>query len=265
MVKEMPGGPEWQACDVMLHDAPEEPQIFYYRDIIKCAKYLFQMPEFNGHMEFSPRTARDGDGNIIYHEMNTGEDWHEVQVYKHRIGCVCRLRHFARPRLTSGQPSSLSFSHQTKHTSQTTPVTNQCIPVYISLGNIHKNLRRKRDSKAWLLLAKLPTGQFRRTHFGTTKKENARMPGILRQRLFHLCMRIVLEPLRTDNHVYRTMVGPDAKLRQCVAVLMAWIADLEEQLMIAGVVNFNCPVCLASWEDLGTLYCFSCRSEQWTL
>lgn len=138
-------------------------------------------------------------------------------------------------------------------------------PVYISLGNIHKNLRRKRDSKAWLLLAKLPTGQFRRTHFGTTKKENARMPGILRQRLFHLCMRIVLEPLRTDNHVYRTMVGPDAKLRQCVAVLMAWIADLEEQLMIAGVVNFNCPVCLASWEDLGTLYCFSCRSEQWTL
>ena len=127
MVKEMPGGPEWQACDVTLHDAPEEPQIFYYRDIIKCAEYLFQTPEFNGHMEFSPRTARDGDGNIIYHEMNTGEDWHEVQVCKHRVGCVCRLRHFARPHLTSGRPSSLSFLHQTKHTSQTTLATNQCI------------------------------------------------------------------------------------------------------------------------------------------
>lgn len=77
MVKEMPGGPEWHASDVILHDAPEEPQRLYYRDIIECAEYLFQTPEFDGHMEFSPHCANE---NIIYHEMNSGSDWHEIQV-----------------------------------------------------------------------------------------------------------------------------------------------------------------------------------------
>ena len=80
MVKEMPGGPEWHARDVVLHDAPEEPQRFYYRNIIECARYLFQNQEFDGHMEFAPCRARNDDGDVIYHEMNTGEDWHEIQV-----------------------------------------------------------------------------------------------------------------------------------------------------------------------------------------
>ena len=138
-------------------------------------------------------------------------------------------------------------------------------PVYLSLGNIHKGLRRKRNSKAWLLLAKLPTGRFRQTQFGPGKVENVKMPGILRQRLFHHCMRIVLEPLRANHHIYRDMVGPDSKLRRCVAVLMAWIADLEEQLMIAGVMNFHCPVCLATKKDLGDPECFCFRTGEWIL
>lgn len=138
-------------------------------------------------------------------------------------------------------------------------------PVYMTLGNIHKSLRRKRDSRAWLVLAKLPTGRFRRTQFGTNKAENTKMPGILRERLFHQCMRVVLEPLRKNQRVCRVMVGPDAKLRRCVVVLMAWIADLEEQLLIAGVVKFHCPVCVASKKELGDLDCFCIRSGKWIL
>ena len=91
------------------------------------------------------------------------------------------------------------------------------------------------------------------------------MPGILRQRLFHLCMRIVLEPLRQNQRICRTMAGPDAKLRRCVAVLMAWIADLEEQLLIAGVMAFHCPVCCATKKDLGETCCFPVRTGEWIL
>src|SRR6266849_4574052 len=80
MVKEMPGGPEWHSHHVNLHDAPEEPQILYYRNIIECAEFLFQSPEFEGHMDFSPHHAYDENEDAIYHEMNTGEDWHEIQV-----------------------------------------------------------------------------------------------------------------------------------------------------------------------------------------
>jgi hypothetical protein len=80
MVKEMPGGPEWHAHDVILHDAPQEPQRLYYRNIIDCAAFLLQSTEFKGHMEFAPQRAHNQDGIPIYHEMNTGEDWHTVQV-----------------------------------------------------------------------------------------------------------------------------------------------------------------------------------------
>jgi len=112
-------------------------------------------------------------------------------------------------------------------------------PVYLSLGNIHKSFRRKRNSRAWLLLAKLPTGQFHRTEFGPGKVKIEKMPGI------------------------HEMVGPDAKLRRCITVLMAWIADLEEQLMIAGVASFHCPICFATKADLGDPNCFHCRTGQW--
>jgi hypothetical protein len=138
-------------------------------------------------------------------------------------------------------------------------------PIYLLLGNIHKNLQQKRSSKAWLLVAKLPTGRFHQTQFGPGKVESEKMPGILRQQLFHRCMRIVLEPLRTNQPVYYHMVGLDGKLCCCVTVLMAWVADLEEQLVIAGVVNFHCSTCLAMKKDLGDPKCFSLRCGQWIL
>ncbi|KAF8324179.1 uncharacterized protein EI90DRAFT_3130127 [Cantharellus anzutake] len=41
------------------------------------------------------------------------------------------------------------------------------------------------------------------------------------------------------------MPSPDGRLRVCLAILMAWIADLEEQLLIAGVQNFGEMIILA--------------------
>src|SRR5260370_34983592 len=35
-----------------------------------------------------------------------------------------------------------------------------------------------------------------------------------------------------------------------MAIMMAWVVDLEEQLIIAGVPTYNCPVCMASHCDL---------------
>src|SRR5260370_41966080 len=34
-----------------------------------------------------------------------------------------------------------------------------------------------------------------------------------------------------------------------MGVLMAWIGDLEEQLLISGVQNFSCPVCTAVYHN----------------
>ncbi|KAF8314384.1 uncharacterized protein EI90DRAFT_2835868, partial [Cantharellus anzutake] len=115
--------------------------------------------------------------------------------------------------------------------------------VYISLGNISKNVRKRRSAHTWLLLAKIPISKFSKTHFTGNKSERESMPGISSHRLFHKCMKQVLALLRVDRRLYEIVQSPDGKLRLCVAILMAWIADLEEQLLIVGVQNFSCPVC----------------------
>src|SRR5258705_11836492 len=76
------------------------------------------------------------------------------------------------------------------------------------------------------------------------------MPGILSQCLFHLCMKLILAPLRIDQRKYYMVPSPDGNSRLCMAVLMAWIADLEEQLLISGVQHLSCPVCTAVYHNL---------------
>ena len=47
-----------------------------------------------------------------------------------------------------------------------------------------------------------------------------------------------------------------------MAVLMAWIADLEEQLLISGVQHLSCPVCTAVYHNLAeTDGCGVCMGE----
>src|SRR5260221_11198184 len=76
------------------------------------------------------------------------------------------------------------------------------------------------------------------------------MPVILSSRLFHECMRQVLAPLRLYQRQYYVVPSPDGNSQLCMAVLMAWIADLEEQLLISGVQHFSCPVCTAVYHNL---------------
>src|SRR5258707_4266248 len=47
-----------------------------------------------------------------------------------------------------------------------------------------------------------------------------------------------------------------------MAVLMAWIADLEEQVLISGVQHLSCPVCTAVYHNLAeTDGCGVCTGE----
>jgi hypothetical protein len=109
--------------------------------------------------------------------------------------------------------------------------------VYISLGNISKGVRRKHNTRAWLLLAKVPISKFSQTTFPGSKTEQESIPGILGQRLFHKCMKRVLEPLRADQRRYYIVPSPGGLSRHCMAILMAWIADLEEQLLCAWDIS----------------------------
>jgi Plavaka transposase len=100
-----------------------------------------------------------------------------------------------------------------------------------------------------MLLTKIPTSKFSKTVF-PTKTEVDHMPGILQCQLFHHCMQIVFEPMKTDQQAIHTVIDHDGNTCRCLAVLMAWIADLKEQYDIVGLAMNSCPRCLAGYEDL---------------
>ncbi|KAF9508178.1 hypothetical protein BS47DRAFT_1303098, partial [Hydnum rufescens UP504] len=124
--------------------------------------------------------------------------------------------------------------------------------VYLTLRNIQNHIHQKTTHGGWMLVAKIPTLKFANTSFTSSgmKLEAERMPGILQKCLFHACMQIVLEPLRIEQRRLQVVTGPDGYHQHCMPILMAWIADLEEQLLIAGVSQWSCPVCMVSHNDL---------------
>jgi hypothetical protein len=80
-------------------------------------------------------------------------------------------------------------------------------------------------------------------------------------------LKKVLEPLRafqpSANHscLYPAI---DAKgyQRECFPVLMAWIADLEEQWVILGLAKNSCPKCCARYEQLDDAHLCETRTGQ---
>lgn len=77
----MPQGPAWKSSTVTLPDAPNEPQLFFYRDILECIKFLFGNPGFANQMDYEPYEVYEADSETrVYHEMCTGKIWNELQV-----------------------------------------------------------------------------------------------------------------------------------------------------------------------------------------
>lgn len=116
----------------------------YYRDIIECIKALFGDPNFADVLVFVPEHHyADEDETIrLYHEMHTGKWWWNSQKHLDR----------ERPGATI-IPVIISLDK-----TQVTMFRNKtAYPVYMTIGNIPKDIRRKPSRQAHVLLAYLPT------------------------------------------------------------------------------------------------------------
>jgi hypothetical protein len=139
-------------------------------------------------------------------------------------------------------------------------------PAYVTIGNIHSSIRRKLSMKAYKVVAYFPVTKFPNTDFAARYKSRAAaktMPGVLAKRLFHHCMRIVVAPLL--DRTPREVVDAEGYVRYIVTVILAYIADLEEQTMVAGVRPYQCPNCQAGFEQMDHAHVCPPRTSIWIL
>lgn len=99
-------------------------------------------------------------------------------------------------------------------------ITNMCggkaaHPLLISLANIRMAMWNEASLHAFLLVALMPITQF--------LHPNKRMCSVLEACLFHHCLNIIVEPLKTAAHIGRMMSDPVGNLQHCFTPLAAYI------------------------------------------
>ncbi|EKM50594.1 uncharacterized protein PHACADRAFT_71645, partial [Phanerochaete carnosa HHB-10118-sp] len=108
-------------------------------------------------------------------------------------------------------------------------------PVYLSIGNISKKLRRSPSSHAMILIGYLPVSKLE-----CFSKNNCSISGY---QLFHDAMRSLLQPLIEVGLNRVKMTCADGLVQHIHPILAAYIADHPKQCLVTCVKENFCPKC----------------------
>lgn len=132
-----------------------------------------------------------------------------------------------------------------------TPLANFCgnkkaHPVYLTIGNVPKDLRRKQSSGATILIGYLPADKI-------TCETNPEKRRRMRWEFFHRCLEDLLQPLLEASKTGVEAVCGDGQVRRIYPFLASYIADFPEQCRVAAIKNNHCPVCTVNPREKGNL------------
>jgi hypothetical protein len=128
-------------------------------------------------------------------------------------------------------------------------------PIYLTIGNIPKRIRRKPSRMAQTLIGYIPTTKL----LGLTNK-SARRRALAN--LFHACMREALRPIIVPGEYGVAMKSGDGVWRRCHPIFANFIGDYPEQCLVTCTFNRRCPKCNVPPDKLGEYQTFLPRLHQ---
>ncbi|KAG1842345.1 hypothetical protein F4604DRAFT_1689986 [Suillus subluteus] len=145
--------------------------------------------------------------------------------------------------------------------SDKTPVTRQTgglemHPTFLTIANIRSDIRMKATAHAWSCVAYMPIPQF---------VCHPDFASLLQARVWHRCMDIVFQNVKSAAATGTQMVDPVGNLRYSFTPLVAYTADLPEQQLIACVSKNASPVTLAVQSQFGDGKLYPPRSGHLTI
>ncbi|KAG8709875.1 hypothetical protein FRC08_017932 [Ceratobasidium sp. 394] len=243
------GGPKWHYTDVQIGDAMSDTHLMVHRDVKEAGDYLMGLPEFSGKLAYAPvqQTTEDGVTDV-YGEPCSGKMWDEWQNKSSipqgtTIGGVV----FASDKTSLSTHGGDVAAHA----------------LYMTLANLDHETRMKESRTAWILIAIIPVSKWSGTMAENpqlSKSAKSELAGVLNRHLFHRCMSVITRSLCRDKP--HRVVDPDGCVRLVLYILWAYIADLEEQLVIAGLGSRCCPHCITQGTDLGDTSCQHERTSE---
>ncbi|KAG2352799.1 hypothetical protein BDR07DRAFT_1475000 [Suillus spraguei] len=194
----------------------------YFCNIIECIKALFSDPNFADFLVFAPECHyADKDETIhLYHEMHTGKWWWNSQ--KH-LDCERPGATIILVIISSDKTQVMMFCNKSAY------------PVYMTIGNIPKDIRRKPSRHAHVLLAYLPT---------------TRLDHMLAN-LYHACVGRVLALLAAAGINGINMRRGDGTVHRGHPLFACFAGDYPEQVLATGIKTTQCPKCDIPPDELG--------------
>ncbi|KAJ8468795.1 hypothetical protein ONZ45_g17114 [Pleurotus djamor] len=223
----LPNRPRFERHEILV--GGEVCEVFF-RNVIECIRALYGDPDFAQYLAVVPEKHYTDEGKTerLFHDMHTGRWWWTTQeeVEKKTPGATIV------PIIISSDKTQLTlFRNKTAY------------PLYLTIGNIPKEIRRKPSKRAYILLAYLPVTKLE----GVTNKASRR-----RQlaNLYHACLSQILSPLRTAGLTGLFMASGDGCLRRTHPIFACFIGDYPEQILVTATKS-GCPTCPAKPDELG--------------
>ncbi|KAF7372729.1 hypothetical protein MSAN_00478200 [Mycena sanguinolenta] len=245
----LPDGPRW-ACypfelvgdEVDTEGNKKEIVEMWCRDPVECVRELVGNPAFTQQCYEPCRIfKRCEDGKLInreFDEMWTGDWWWETQVCNPNYRRLAKLTVNKKLLLSVGSTLVLIIIASDKTQLTCFSGDKQAWPVYITIGNIDKETRRRPSARATVLLGYIPVAKL---EMFEKKKRSA-----VGHQLFHDCMRVMLQSLKEAGKEGVLMDCADGFVRKMYLIIAAYIADYPEQCLVCCCGESSCPGCTCS-------------------
>ncbi|KAG1796311.1 uncharacterized protein HD556DRAFT_1467804 [Suillus plorans] len=245
------GDVKWQSFSAQYTGArpdvapPWMDQTFdvWYRDPHQVVRNMLGNPDYVQEFDYRPYREFSTDGDVRQWKDFMSGDWAWNQADL-----------IATDPETHGSTFVPVVLGSDKTTVSVATGNNEYYPLYASIGNVHNNVRRAhREALAIVGFLAIPK----------TTKEHASDPKFhkFRRQLFQSSLAKILERLRPGMTKPEVVRFGDGHFRRVVYGLGPYIADYEEQVLLACIVRGWCARCLGPRINLDEPASERCREH----